>query len=264
MEPIIRRSEQINELVAAMAKARGTMDTPKRNCKNPFFNSEYADLASLHEVSRDALATNGLHPFQVIGRGEQGEVVVATLLGHSSGQWIESMLSVMPGKEDGQSIGKCATYLRRYAYGALLQLASEPDDDGNSERKEDAEPCAARPPQGRKPGSAAEPPKEEPVHNLTTTPWSMLTQPEREQHVRQMQLALRAKDTAPGAVQAFLLAALIMRPMSPIAIDAVLNCAPKAAVTEAMNALYASIEDTDLRTKILQVQADLESAEAIK
>ena len=41
------RSEQINELAAALAKAQGQMQSAKKDAENPFFKSKYADMDSV-------------------------------------------------------------------------------------------------------------------------------------------------------------------------------------------------------------------------
>jgi hypothetical protein len=60
-----------------------------------------------------------------------GLVQVETVLLHSSGEYISSIMSIVPTKTDVQSVGSYITYLRRYSLAALLNLAQE-DDDANS------------------------------------------------------------------------------------------------------------------------------------
>ena len=61
---------------------------------------------------------------------ENGIVSVETLLLHSSGEYISSIMSLLPIKTDPQSIGTCITYIRRYSLAAVLNIAQE-DDDAN-------------------------------------------------------------------------------------------------------------------------------------
>jgi len=59
-------------------------------------------------------------------------VSTVSRLSHSSGQWIESSMSCKPAKQDIQMIGAISSYSKRYAMSAMLGLASDTDDDGNS------------------------------------------------------------------------------------------------------------------------------------
>lgn len=127
---VFQKSEQLNELAAALAKAQAKMDFARKDSKNPFFNSAYADLASCIDASRPSLTEFGLSVVQLPSFHE-GEVRVMTMLLHSSGQWIAGELSVKPSKSDAQGIGSAITYLRRYAYSASVGLGVE-DDDGNA------------------------------------------------------------------------------------------------------------------------------------
>ncbi len=127
----MEKSEEINELSAALSKAQGVIIPASKDSDNPFFKSKYADLAAVWEVARDPLYKNGLsitqHP-----SAEGNAVTVETVLTHSSGQWMSSRLT-MTAKDPGpQAIGSCITYARRYGLSAVVGIASEIDDDGNA------------------------------------------------------------------------------------------------------------------------------------
>src|SRR5687768_11051137 len=87
-------SQSLNELFAALAKAQGQMTHAKKDKKNPFFKSSYADLASVWEVCREPLTNNGLSLSQQV-EGSKTEMYLVTMLGHSSGQWIRSKLPLL-------------------------------------------------------------------------------------------------------------------------------------------------------------------------
>lgn len=126
----IESSIELNELFNALAKAQGEMEEAKTDSKNPFFKSNYADLASIIRASRKALAKYGLSVTQPV-RTFQGKRYLFTRLGHASGQWIEGGIPLSPPKEDIQSLGSYITYLRRYCYAAMVGVvASGEDDDG--------------------------------------------------------------------------------------------------------------------------------------
>lgn len=125
-------SEQMNELFAALAKAQGVMKSAEKDAFNPFFKSRYATLASTWEAARDALSANGLAVTQpVLMDGEL--VTVVTVLGHASGQWLSSHVSMKPSKTGPQELGSLVSYLRRYGFAAIVGVApDDDDDDGNA------------------------------------------------------------------------------------------------------------------------------------
>lgn len=127
------RSTEINELATSLAKAQAEIKVAGLNAQNPFFKSSYADLAEIVKASRPALTKNGLAVVQPILPGNDGQTFLHTVLTHSTGQWIESRMEIVPQKTDIQSLGKYITYLRRYCYAALIGVvASGDDDDGES------------------------------------------------------------------------------------------------------------------------------------
>jgi hypothetical protein len=147
------KSESINELAMALSKAQSEITGAKKDSKNPFFGSNYADLASCWDACREALSANGLAVLQTTSRGEpvtiqwetmdkeSGEVtqykvdtvetVIVTTLLHSSGQWISSPLPMIPRDASPQGIGSAITYGRRYGLCAMVGVA-QVDDDGNT------------------------------------------------------------------------------------------------------------------------------------
>jgi len=128
------QSEQINELAGALSKAQGEMPAAKFNSTNPFLKNKYADLGAVIEASRPVLVKHGLSVSQlVIGNGEH--IGVETILLHSSGQWISSVVTLPAGDEKGKSMaqvaGSIVSYLRRYALSAILGIYADEDSDGN-------------------------------------------------------------------------------------------------------------------------------------
>jgi ERF superfamily len=123
-------SENISELVTALAKAQGAIENAAKSSLNIHFKSAYATLSDIREATREPLATNGLSIVQGL-RTVQGAIEVETILFHNSGQSIRETLAVPLGRPDPQSMGSAATYGRKYALMAMLGLAAE-DDDGNA------------------------------------------------------------------------------------------------------------------------------------
>lgn len=124
------KSEQINELAAALAKAQGAMANATMNRVNPHFKSRYADLASVLDAARAPLAANGLSYSQMT-EARDGAFVLVTTLMHASGQWISSEYP-LPSTGRPQEMGSALTYARRYSLSALIGNAADEDDDANA------------------------------------------------------------------------------------------------------------------------------------
>jgi len=135
-------SEETNELFAALAKAQGAMEGAKKDSANPFFKSKYADLSACWETIRKPFSENGLSVIQPPEPTDGTTVRLKTILGHSSGQWISSVVVMTPAKTDPQGIGSCLTYARRYGLMAMTGIAPE-DDDGEG-TKVQAQPRGER------------------------------------------------------------------------------------------------------------------------
>jgi hypothetical protein len=142
----IMKSDNIGTIAEALVKAQQEMKPAVKDAENPFFKSKYADLSAVWEAVRGPLTSNGIAVVQSPVDCESGDVLIDTLLLHTSGEWIGGRLRMKPvatelkdkdGKVRGtsvtpQSIGSCITYARRYALGALTGLVTEEDDDGNA------------------------------------------------------------------------------------------------------------------------------------
>lgn len=139
-------SPTIAELTKALSKAQGQFDHAKKDVKNEFFKSKYADLASVIDAVKKPLSDNGLAVIQTTEFTEDGKMHLITLLSHISGEWINGRFPINPIKSDPQGIGSAMTYARRYAYLAITGIASE-DDDGNaaSDKREKEAPKELNP-----------------------------------------------------------------------------------------------------------------------
>lgn len=123
--------EGTDKIALALSKVQASIQPAKANQKNPYFNSTYADLASCWGAIREPMAAEGLSVTQTFSPGPNGEVMINSILMHSSGQKIYSTLPVKPAKPDPQSLGSAITYGRRYALMALVGISTN-DDDGNA------------------------------------------------------------------------------------------------------------------------------------
>lgn len=131
---MLQTSEQIDALAAAMAKVQKTIEGAIKDSSNPHFKSKYADLGSVWAAWQKVGPENGLAVMQFPGECAEGRMAMTTLLTHSSGQWVQSTLSIPLQKVDAQGYGSATTYARRYALAAAVGIAPE-DDDGNAASK---------------------------------------------------------------------------------------------------------------------------------
>lgn len=120
------------KLFAALAKAQAEIKTALKDAANPFFNAKYADLASVWEACRGPLTKNGLCVTQLLDCTSDGWIVLNTILGHESGEFLESCAPIRPAQPTPQGMGSAITYMRRYSLAAIVGVApEEDDDDGN-------------------------------------------------------------------------------------------------------------------------------------
>jgi len=145
---MLKMSEQIGELAAAMSKAQAVMEGASKGKVNPAFKSKYADLASVWDACRDALTSNGLAVMQFPGEMVDNRMTMTTVITHSGGQWMSDTLSIPLTKVDAQGYGSATSYARRYALAAVVGVCPE-DDDGNaaSTPKREAAPSVITPAQ---------------------------------------------------------------------------------------------------------------------
>jgi hypothetical protein len=132
----MQTSEQINELIEALAKAQGEFKPAPKAATNPQLNNRYATLDNVINVIRGPLAQHNLAFVQpLINVG--GEFWLETRIMHNSGQWIASSSRIpeLETKRGGvsslQKLGGAITYMRRYMLTSLLGINAEEDTDGN-------------------------------------------------------------------------------------------------------------------------------------
>lgn len=122
-------SEQINELALALSKAQATIENVSKD--KQAYGYKYADLASCLEAVKKPLSDNGLAVSQLVSTDGEKQMLI-TMLVHSSGQWLKSVLSiesvVMKQCNSLQQIGAGITYARRYALSAIVGLTQDDDD----------------------------------------------------------------------------------------------------------------------------------------
>lgn len=135
---LTQHPEATPRLNAALAEVQKVMKAAKKDSVNPFFStpgkqSLYADLGSVLEACLPHLVANGLSVAQTASNDVNG-VTIITHLRHVSGECLSSPFWVPVVKKDPQGYGSASTYARRFGLQALVGLAAEADDDGNSHR----------------------------------------------------------------------------------------------------------------------------------
>jgi len=132
----VNKSDQINELAAALSAFQGEITNPAfsrtvtvSGAKGSYKFS-YAELSEILKLVRPLLSKHGLSLVQSTS-GDGVSVTVTTTLLHKSGQYLES--AVPCGRpEKMQELGSAISYLRRYSITGILGIAGEEDDDANS------------------------------------------------------------------------------------------------------------------------------------
>ena len=170
----MNRSELINELAAALAKAQSQFTAvPKtktatiKTKAGATFTYKYADLADCLQMAIPHLSANGIaftQPHKIV----DGALRVVTLLLHSSGQWMESdgievseYISNDRGvsiRVDPQAFGGELTYYRRYDGCSFIGIAPDEDTDAQGEKPQTAKKPAKAEPAKPEPLEPKEPP----------------------------------------------------------------------------------------------------------
>lgn len=128
------QSPSIANLASALSKAQAKLPKVKFDAKNPFLNNSYATLGAVIETAKPILAEFGLAVVQ-FPVSQEGRIGVRTALLHESGEFMEDVVTLVPESAKGLSINQSAgvtiSYLRRYAYVAVLSMYADEDTDGD-------------------------------------------------------------------------------------------------------------------------------------
>jgi hypothetical protein len=131
----MNKSEQINELASALAKAQGELESAGKSSRGHGYN--YSDLATVISTAKPVLSKHGLSISQLVNESDVDKVSVTTMLLHSSGQFLSSTGTIkipeMRGVNDTQKAGAALSYLRRYSLQSILGMASEDNDASSGE-----------------------------------------------------------------------------------------------------------------------------------
>ncbi len=141
-------SDSTDKLFAALSKFQANLEPAQKDKQGHGYM--YTDLAGCMAVARDGLAENGLSVLQFIGMTDVENTLI-TVVTHSSGQYIGSEFvmekAVLHGgasSNPAQKMGASITYMRRYAYAAILGIAQEDNDAAGSSPAKKNKPAARK------------------------------------------------------------------------------------------------------------------------
>ena len=115
-----------------MAEFQKSIKQPLKDANNPFFKSQYVPLENVVEAITETGSPIGISFMQFASSDETGSIEVATLVMHSTGEYIEfPPVRMKPESNKPQAVGSAITYAKRYALSAIFGITSDKDDDGN-------------------------------------------------------------------------------------------------------------------------------------
>lgn len=126
----MKTSATLTKIAPALVAAQAAIEAATKDQANPFFDSKYANLASVIAAVKAPLNANGIAFSQLVQRDEHG-IYVETVLLHTSGEYITSQTPVIVAKPNNpQAMVSGVTYAKRCGLEAITGLPSV-DDDGN-------------------------------------------------------------------------------------------------------------------------------------
>ena len=136
---VLVKSESIALIAKALNEASKLFGGAEKSTDNTFFGSRYADLSSIIKAVKPGLDSAGIIILQPIVMDEAGKTYLQTMLLHTSGEFIASVIPLdLSGKE--QVLGSRISYLRRYQLQALLSVPAVDDDGEAAMQRPDNQP----------------------------------------------------------------------------------------------------------------------------
>lgn len=124
--------------MTALAKAQGAFPEIERNRTvrvatraGGDYSFKYATLSAIFTAVRKPLSENGISFTQLLSHDSDGGYYVLTTTLHHGNQYISSKVPLIAEGATNQQFGSALTYMKRYAFAALLGLSADEDDDGN-------------------------------------------------------------------------------------------------------------------------------------
>jgi ERF superfamily len=129
---------RVASLAGALVAAQRRMPAVGKDSENPHFHSRFVSLDSLIAATRPVLNEHGLAITQFPVTVDGLPVLRTTLLHAASGESLSGDTPLYLSRNDMQGYGAAVTYARRYAWAAVLGIASEEDTDGNAPQQQSA------------------------------------------------------------------------------------------------------------------------------
>jgi|SRR5690606_1206602 len=137
----------MKELFTALSKFQGECPTIEKSRKVDSVSKRtgtritftYADMSDIMEKIRPLLEKHGLCVCQFAESDETGDWI-RTILGHVSGQSLESKIMIRYPGDTLQTFGGSITYYKRYAICSMLGIVSDDDVDEVTEIKDPNNP----------------------------------------------------------------------------------------------------------------------------
>lgn len=126
-------AQKMAALYTALAKAQAEFLPIEKNREGQDGNRRfpYADLEEIIKKTRPALTKNGLAVIQLPQLVEKGHILI-TILAHQDGGTIQSEMRI-PELGELKKFGGGITYLRRYAYQAVVGVTADDDLDNDGQ-----------------------------------------------------------------------------------------------------------------------------------
>ena len=125
----------VRNIQSVMQQAHSMMDTVKKNSKNPFFKSNYADINIVLETIAPVCESLGLVVFQAPRIIDGNDVLYTKIsLADNPNEFEDGQMRLLLPSADMQKLGSAVSYARRYSLVAMFNLQQE-DDDGQSASK---------------------------------------------------------------------------------------------------------------------------------
>ncbi len=121
----------MKEIATALFKFQQEVGKVTKDATNPFFHNKYATLSSVLEAVKKPLEKANL----VVVQSPSISTLYTKIIHTESGEFVDGHYSLLPVKNDPQSMGSAITYARRYALVSMLCLDVDDDDDGNAASK---------------------------------------------------------------------------------------------------------------------------------
>lgn len=124
-------SDDLTKFAPALRAAQRLIVPAKKDTKNDFLHTKYADLRAVLEACKKPMLDNGLCLMQMPVSNRPDMAGIVTTLLHDSGQYARCRTQVPVKSSDAQGFGSAFMYSRRYAVEAFFNIERE-DDDGHA------------------------------------------------------------------------------------------------------------------------------------